>query len=75
MFVAVIVDAICFLLKCQSLKEFKGRNGKVTFETMKNAITMCMTEEALKKMLICNAADRAAANFGKYHDAVNIIRS
>ena len=33
-----------------------------------------MSEEAMKKMLICIAADGAAVNFGKHQGAVNIIK-
>ena len=64
----------CFLLKCQSLKEFGGVTGKATFEAVKNALTTCMSEEAMKKMLICIAIDGAAVNFGKHHGAVNIMK-
>ena len=64
----------CFLLKCQSLKEFREESRKATFEAMKNAITTYMSEEAMKKMLICIAADGAAVNFGKHHDTLNIMK-
>ena len=63
----------CFL-KCQSLKEFGEGTGKATLEAMKNAITMNMSEEAMKKMFICVASHGAAVNFGKHHGAVNIMR-
>ena len=33
-----------------------------------------MSEEAMKKMLICIAADGAAVNFGKHHGAVNTMK-
>ena len=35
---------------------------------------MYKSEEAMKKMLICTAADGAAVNFGKQHGAVNITK-
>ena len=54
----------CFLLKYSSLKEFGGRTGKETY----------MSEETMKKMFICIAADRAAASFGKHHGAVNVMK-
>ena len=33
-----------------------------------------MSEEDMKKMLICIAADGAAVNFGKHHGAVNTMK-
>ena len=62
----------CFLLKCQSLKEFGGGTGTATFKAIKNALTTCMSE-AMKKML-CITVDGAAVNFGKHHGAVNIMK-
>ena len=35
---------------------------------------MYMSEEAMKKMLLCTAADGAAVNFGKHHGAANIMK-
>ena len=63
----LVFGKVCFLVNCQSLNEFGG-TGIVIFEAMKNTIATDMSEEALKKMLICIAADWATVNFGKYQN-------
>ena len=63
-----------FLLKCQSMKEFKGGTGQATFKTMKKSITLYMSEKAMKKMLICIVAGGEAVNSGKHHGVVNIMK-
>ena len=63
-----------FLLKCQSMKEFRAETGQATFKTMKKSITFYMSEQAMKKMLICIVVGGEAVNSGKDHGVVNIIK-
>lgn len=60
-----------FLLKCQSLKEFGGADGEGTFKAMLDATNTYVSEDDLKKMLVCITTDGAAVNFGAEKGAIS----
>lgn len=44
------------------------------FEAIKDVLTAYIWEEEIKEILIRHSTDKAAVNFGKYYDVVNLIK-